>query len=987
MSVQSVHSFVWDDQRSRASSALTAALSDLHSRWRLSPQPSTNPQSIANSTASAVARLAPKDAAVKAAVLSHIASVHSEFLSTQAPSPTDPNALLDLWGKLDMATFRTKAAEILFEAEAWSLFDKTVVITDGTGGQAGILQSSRTRGGTRRKQTNVSELSTSGPSPHQFSRGHVAVREELFKQLEDLLDLAQCSADLKHSNDTTPMQTIEDLMEMLPLEGCEMLFDLLEERAERLLANMLSNKGKGVIFLRFCNELLRRLSRTRNTGFAGRIIMLMTAGFPLSERSAVNLPGNFNLDNNTFYGIRAEGYSGTTPELLADSASSDGELEADSTRGGSRAAMDVDSPRLSTPLARPLSDSVRPSASSSSVGKEESQLSPPVQQDDLERMKMRLYLRFWGLQDLFRNPPSILDAHNWQKLQKSVEETLKAFEKAAQEEMGGSSSSGSGLRDRDRDQKDRERDEKEFKAGDKSNQGRDDRISERDRRREDGGPNGTRESNRDARGGGGRERDRERVGDRSANPRKRPRDERIRTEVKDEIANTSIVTVVPTGQDFFPKFLTGYNLFDLQLHDPLFRRHILVQLLIIFQNLLLTAPAERLRLDAYRTAAGKKPPSGEAPILSKEQEQWLEETRKKVFEALDATGAGVKNFRRTVVTVLGHEKNWLKWKMDTCPVYDRPSLSQMDLEPKKKRPRTLHGSFLKFTEDRDLLMRSLKVSEDPMSQLALDGDSRPLVPSLEYYFEGKDGERHRAQKDLKWLWKVYRLISKRYPEVFSTIVAHNKAVQEREKKAKSRTSKPESTETKREEPERAELSGSEESLRKQLRKVKDLDTEESLEGERNPADGSGAATGQMIQPQAAADEAEDSGQIAESGFSVDKMDVDAAKAVVDSVIGEAPHDMDVDTAGMGSQSLSVKDVVARGVKGNEAAQELTKNEPRASGALQAVRGGILHTSSIDSLNDGDGGQSEQTVGIIINAMDTEQLYNIYKRRGDARSDN
>jgi THO complex subunit 1 len=78
------------------------------------------------------------------------------------------------------------------------------------------------------------------------------------------------------------------------------------------------NRGKGLILLRICNELLRRLSKTKNAMFGGRILMYLANIFPLGERSGkymaldwlvplltfiegVNLRGDFNVENTTEY--------------------------------------------------------------------------------------------------------------------------------------------------------------------------------------------------------------------------------------------------------------------------------------------------------------------------------------------------------------------------------------------------------------------------------------------------------------------------------------------------------------------------------------------------------------------------------------------------------------------------------------------------------------------------------------------------------------
>jgi THO complex subunit 1 len=60
-------------------------------------------------------------------------------------------------------------------------------------------------------------------------------------------------------------------------------------------------KGKGLVLLRICNELLRRLSKTQNRMTCGRIRIFLSCAFPLCERSGVNIRGYFNVDNTTHF--------------------------------------------------------------------------------------------------------------------------------------------------------------------------------------------------------------------------------------------------------------------------------------------------------------------------------------------------------------------------------------------------------------------------------------------------------------------------------------------------------------------------------------------------------------------------------------------------------------------------------------------------------------------------------------------------------------
>jgi hypothetical protein len=52
-------------------------------------------------------------------------------------------------------------------------------------------------------------------------------------------------------------------------------------------------KGPGLLVLRTLNELLRSLSKSTETEFCARILVFMNDIFPMSERSGVNLRGEY----------------------------------------------------------------------------------------------------------------------------------------------------------------------------------------------------------------------------------------------------------------------------------------------------------------------------------------------------------------------------------------------------------------------------------------------------------------------------------------------------------------------------------------------------------------------------------------------------------------------------------------------------------------------------------------------------------------------
>ncbi|KAI8989436.1 THO complex subunit 1 transcription elongation factor-domain-containing protein [Pilobolus umbonatus] len=122
--------------------------------------------------------------------------------------------------------------------------------------------------------------------------------EEHFRQIFDCLDMVLYCSELAIDilDAVIPLTLIEELFDVHTTADCEKIFDYVERRKTRLTINMVPGRGKGLVLLRMCNELLRRLSKEINTVFCGRILMFLANSFPLGERSGVNLRGDFNTD-------------------------------------------------------------------------------------------------------------------------------------------------------------------------------------------------------------------------------------------------------------------------------------------------------------------------------------------------------------------------------------------------------------------------------------------------------------------------------------------------------------------------------------------------------------------------------------------------------------------------------------------------------------------------------------------------------------------
>ncbi|KAJ1415084.1 THO complex subunit 1 transcription elongation factor-domain-containing protein, partial [Ochromonadaceae sp. CCMP2298] len=87
-----------------------------------------------------------------------------------------------------------------------------------------------------------------------------------------------------------PYLMLEDVLENQTIERAASTWRVVESLVGRITHADLFPKGKLTI-LKACNSLLRKLSKSCNTEFCGRVLMFLAAIYPLSEKSALNLPG------------------------------------------------------------------------------------------------------------------------------------------------------------------------------------------------------------------------------------------------------------------------------------------------------------------------------------------------------------------------------------------------------------------------------------------------------------------------------------------------------------------------------------------------------------------------------------------------------------------------------------------------------------------------------------------------------------------------
>lgn len=231
---------------------------------------------------------------------------------------------------------------------------------------------------------------------------------------------------------------------------------------------------------------------------------------------------------------------------------------------------------------------------------------------------------------------------------------------------------------------------------------------------------------------------------------------RKRTETEAEASNI-----------FHPKYLTNRDLFELEIHDLAFRRHILVQALILLDFLLSLTPAAKLKLTGLTNKSVHY-----NYTLSEEDEIWARKTKDRITEYLQqGVGNEGKFYYRMVDTVLSRDKNWVRWKAENCPPIERlPVSAQQFLEAQDVLKRLCIKPILKTPMDaidmsflsRDSTLDGLKDSE------------RYLIPSTQSFYNGIESddldaemgtlEEKQAAKEAKEskLWRALRASQNRF---------------------------------------------------------------------------------------------------------------------------------------------------------------------------------------------------------------------------------
>ncbi|KAK4620838.1 THO complex subunit 1 [Fulvia fulva] len=397
------------------------------------------------------------------------------------------------------------------------------------------------------------------------------IQQPGFVEVWNLLDIILVCGDHGKCTPELVVWLVEELLDSQTTHGCRTVFDFLDSRRDRLAQKDFHKKN--LVFLRSCNELLRRLSRAEDAIFCGRVFFFLFQTFPLGDKSSVNLRGEFHTENTTRFDVTEQSTYGERMDIDPKAGESVG--------------------KEATPRGTP-----QPAGPENLGGKAVPVKAPTKRTAEEEILSSNeLYPIFWRLQHDFSDPTRLFNDGNFVLFKKGLASSIAKFQKTATVVQ--------------------------------TRSGEDDRRGTKRKMDEDG----------------------------------------INPDASEHLVD-----------NYNPKYLTSRDLFELELSDLAFQRHILVQALILIDFLLSLTEQAKKRLVELPTPNKSMLHTF---TLSEEDTKWSKSTRTVIADYLRSTADGAQ-YHRMVETVLARDKNWVRWKIESCPSIVRgPVTTEQELAARK----------------------------------------------------------------------------------------------------------------------------------------------------------------------------------------------------------------------------------------------------------------------------------------------------------------
>ncbi|KAF2178872.1 nuclear matrix protein [Zopfia rhizophila CBS 207.26] len=220
---------------------------------------------------------------------------------------------------------------------------------------------------------------------------------------------------------------------------------------------------------------------------------------------------------------------------------------------------------------------------------------------------------------------------------------------------------------------------------------------------------------------------------------------------------------------FNPKYLTSRDLFELELSDLAFQRHILVQALILIDFLF--SLTEKSKKKPYYVNAQKA--LQYSFTLPEQDAEWALGIKNLIANYLQ-DGPDGKFYYRMVDTVLSRDKNWVTWKMENCQPFTRNRVPIKDFLDAKSGAQT--ACARKTIAKSDSSSSNLEFLSNTDSEKGLERlkqADRHAVPSGESYVRdvqtmeldldmvtSEQEKREMGENKASNTWRALRIASK-----------------------------------------------------------------------------------------------------------------------------------------------------------------------------------------------------------------------------------
>ncbi|KAL1902562.1 hypothetical protein Sste5346_001004 [Sporothrix stenoceras] len=264
--------------------------------------------------------------------------------------------------------------------------------------------------------------------------------------------------------------------------------------------------------------------------------------------------------------------------------------------------------------------------------------------------------------------------------------------------------------------------------------------------------------------------------------RKRDKEEKEK-EVKDVVKTEAKNEEDELADTYNPKYLTSRDLFELETSDLTFRRHFLLQALIVMEFLLSLSPKAKEKLAG--TNAPNKSVTYSDQTLSKEDAAWAAKMKHDITNHIKNSHSDGPYFLRMVDTILARDKNWVRWKIESCPSIERVPVSADEFVAAEegaqrafgqRRRRSTGGGMgsfsLDFLDEEDPEEALAELKKPSRSQLsALDTFEREIADEdFEIEMPDSDASKQQAEeRKASKTWRALRIVRQTNLSTFDKI--------------------------------------------------------------------------------------------------------------------------------------------------------------------------------------------------------------------------